>query len=255
MSNLTRVIVNVATGPHYVKGQTRLFAGFPDERLKLWRNQMPGPNYPPNNCPEHAARPYAFKAWSIREAALEGAKQILWADACIRPGAAPLQRIWDWTAENGVWLSRNGYTNYEWTAESAYPDLFQDHFSCGSDMATARAANRTIPHVVATAFAVDLDHPTGKEFCENYTWLAMHTEAFTGPWINKAHQDAADMLADGRRVAVCGPPDVRGHRHDQTAASVIAWRLGIPLTEPPHMFAYAGGETADTVLIADGNYA
>jgi len=50
---------------------------------------------------------------------------------------------------------------------------------------------------------------------------------------------------------------VRGHRHDQTAASVIAWRLGFELTNPPNIFAYGrAGEAHDerTILLADGSY-
>ena len=52
----------------------------------------------------------------------------------------------------------------------------------------------------------------------------------------------------------CGDAGVLGHRHDQTALSVIAWQQGLKLTNPPEIFAYKGCETAETILIADGAY-
>ena len=42
-----------------------------------------------------------------------------------------------------------------------------------------------------------------------------------------------------------------GHRHDQTAASVIAWRLRMKLTDPPIPFAYARTRDDGTVHIED----
>lgn len=211
-----RVVVNVATGAHYQKGQARLLGAFRaiGETCALWREL-------PESWPSHADVPYAFKAFALKAAADVGYRLLLWADACIVP-AGLLSRIWEHAMEHGVWMSRNGYWNSEWTAESAYADL-----------GVTREENQRIPHVVATAFALDLEHPKGAEFLAEYFRLASTTRAFCGPWT--------------------GGIGVQ-HRHDQTAASVIAWRLGIPLTDPPDFFAYKGGETERTVLVADGAY-
>ena len=65
-----------------------------------------------------------------------------------------------------------------------------------------------------------------------------------GPWRNDA-------------TTPCGGPDVLGHRHDQTALSVIAARAGCKLTEPPEFFAYGKHtEAVDprVILLADGAY-
>jgi hypothetical protein len=233
------VIVNVATG-QYQFGQARLLV----EARNVWPNvdmysfnEQTGPgDISKRAWPTHQAKPYAFKAYALAEVAGMGYTKLLWCDACIRPGAASIERIWHHVEQHGVWLSRNGWSNYEWTADSAYPDLFPV-----VSLEVGRILNRKIEHVVATAFALDLDTVNGRAFFDEYYRLASETTAFCGPWTNTDETP-------------CGPADVRGHRHDQTAASVIAWRLGIPLTEPPSMFAYAGGETADTVLIADGAY-
>lgn len=215
-----RCVVNVATG-RYIKGQDRLgrILG-PELPFLSWTSTEEV------GSPSHSARPYAFKAFAMKLAEKSGFRQILWADACIVLGPSPLERIWEQARENGVWLSRNGYRNSEWTANSAYPAL-----------GVSFEENYQIEHVVATTFAVDLDHPVGRKFLDEYFRLASETDAFCGPWT--------------------GGIGVQ-HRHDQTAASVIAWRLGVSLTNPPDFFAYRkpSGECADpeTVLIADGSY-
>jgi len=211
-------VVNVATG-RYVQGQNRLrhlLVDGPDPTQFLSWNDPAA-----IGAPSHQDVPYAFKAYALKEAARLGHTALLWADACIVPHAQ-LSRIWDYATEHGAWFSRNGWTNSEWTAKAALEPL-----------GVTEEENARIPHVVATAFALDLNHPTGRAFLDEYFRLASETRAFCGPWT--------------------GGVGVQ-HRHDQSCASVIAWRLGIPLTDPPDYFAYKGGEMDKTVLVADGAY-
>ena len=227
-----KCIVNVATGEHYRKGQQRLVAEAQrhatDCTTMCWKEI-------PETWPSHKDKPYAFKAYALKYAAEHGKDQLLWADACIVP-VRSLEPIWEIAAKYGAWIGRNGYRNSEWTADSAYPDVFP-----GIDIHDAQKVNDSVEHVVATAFALDLRHPTGRYMLEEYYRLASETRAFCGPWSNTPKTP-------------CGPPDVRGHRHDQTALSVIAWHAGVPLTSPPWGFSYKGGETEETILVADGNY-
>lgn len=232
---MSRCIVNVATGRYQI-GQQRL-KGLIQETTSFWTKIA-------SQWPTHERKPYAMKAYALKHAAEHGATQLLWCDACIIP-IRSLEPIWEYAHEHGVWIGRNyGFTNYEWTADSAYGALFP-----GVERAVAQLANYQIPHVIATAFALDLEHEKGRAFLDEYYRLASETDAFCGPWINSNY--TADF---NTRAAPCGPEDVRGHRHDQTAASVIAWRLGIPLTDPPKFFQYKGGETEETILVADGAY-
>lgn len=239
---MSKSIVTVGTG-RYAKGVDRLrelcceaeLSKRGSGDLTAWKDVLPP------NSPTHEAKPYAFKAAALRQAMITGYDMLLWCDACIVFGARPLDRLWDYIEEHGVWLANNGWTNHEWTAMAAYPALF------GNDSIGTLNLNRDIKHVVATTFGVSLKHPTGRLFLHEYIRLAMETDAFCGPWTN------GPKSADGR-TAPCGPADVRGHRHDQTAASVIAHNLRIPLTSCPEWFAYRGNETEDTCLIADGAY-
>lgn len=219
-----RKVVTVGTG-HYVPGVARLterMAGF-GESVRSWTNILP------LGSPTHAARPYAFKAYALKIAAEEGAEMLLWCDASVVP-IRPLARLWDQIEADGYWIARNGWDNSDWTADSAYPDLFPEHFAPGisydEGFKRARAVNARIPHVVGTAFGLDIRHVDGRAFLVEYCRLAADTEAFCGPWKNTPETP-------------CGPPTTLGHRHDQTAMSVIAAKLGCKLTDGPHVFSYA----------------
>lgn len=229
---MMRCIVNVATGA-YVRGQDRL-ASCPliaDALTLFCRDEMPP------GSPSHADIPYAFKSFALRAAADQGATVLLWADACILP-IRPLEPLWEKIEREGAWISNNGWKNSEWTCDSAY-----------SDLGVTREENEQIPHVVATVFGLNLGHPTGKGIFDEYLRLAQ-TNAFKGPWWNSKHPDYQGRLG----AYPCGPPTTRGHRHDQTCLSVLAHRFGVQLTNAPELFAYSGGQTDNTILIADSTY-
>lgn len=251
------VVVNVATTPHYVIGQQRLSAAM----NKFHQGVIVWPEALPPGAPPHSERPYAFKAHALMEAASRGIRRLMWCDASIVP-IAPLQPIWDHAAAAGVWIPRaDDFVNYEWTADSAYPALFPEFFT--GPMAgdpdlgwrAARALNQTIPHCATGAVAIDLEHEVGRAFLAQWYHFAVETDAFTGPWTNANYKPTAPQY-DGsrRRVAPCGPSDVYGHRHDQTVASVIAFRLGIRPTQQPYLFSYPNRISDTTILVADGSY-
>lgn len=266
---MKRAVVCVATTPHYQRGMERL------GKVCLERNESCIQwSREPDGSPKHSAVPYAFKAFALSHAS-EHADLLLWADACILP-IRDMEPLWKRIEEQGYWFCNNGYSNYEWTAESAYGDLFQEELQRGGQgyhrpwtMEEVKRANQlSIKHVVATTFGLNVRHPKGAAFLREYFRLASSTQAFCGPWGNTAwtEQDGSKPYSDPRnsRYSLCGPADVRGHRHDQTAASVIAWRLGMELTDPPAPFAYAkfnshgnfnpADQDQSTILLAHGKY-
>lgn len=241
---MSRCVVNVAIGGRnqqkYVNGQERLRNQLAGETLRFYTNGYP------IGSPTHQEIPFAFKAYALKEAAMQYTT-LLWCDSCIVLGPRPLEELWEKIERNGYWISRNGWTNYEWTADSAYHELFPE--SVGE---AARELNRGISHVIATAFGIDTRRERGQSFLGWYFNLA-RTKAFCGP-ISNSNFPGAQYSGNPAKCSPCGPPDVRGHRHDQTAASVIAWRLGMKLSDTPEWFAYRGQETEKTCLIADGAY-
>lgn len=239
---LRRAIVSVGTD-RYEYGIDRLVDEVqrfcPDVQFNFWK-QMP------DGAPPQKEKPYAFKAYALAEAAKVN-DLLLWCDASIHI-LGSLERLWKKIEDEGYWLALNGWTNYEWTADSAYEDLFP-----GVPIEEARELSKLFPQVVATSFGLNLRHPKGLEFFMQYFWLAK-TNAFCGPWAN-ANCDPAKRFVyapDSRyTTAPCGPPDVLGHRHDQTAASVIAWRLQMKLTECPDILSYPPAKE-NTLLLVGG---
>jgi hypothetical protein len=222
---MTHCIVNVATG-RYREAQVRLEASLGQfdavSERELWDALSVG-------WPTHEANPYAFKAHALNHASSHDL--LLWLDASII-AVASLEPLWKKIESDGYWIARNGWNNYQWTADSAYADLFP-----GMKLEQARELNKRIPHVVATAFGLNLKSSAGRGFLQQYMQLA-NSGAFRGPWKNTPETP-------------CGPSDVLGHRHDQTSASVIAWRLGMKLTDCPDVFSYPPG-SEKTILLAVG---
>lgn len=235
---MSRCIVNVATG-RYVTGQQRLQAMLGGhEAFMGWADRLPP------GSQSHQTYPYQFKAFALKAAVDSGHDVLLWSDACIVPYRS-LDPLWKRIETAGAWISRNGWTNDQWCADPFYLHA-----------GITREQNAKIPHVVATAFGLDLRTDVGRGIYEDYLRLSQ-TPAIQGPWCNRnnpQHSGAQRMIGDRLWCDPCGPPEVLGHRHDQSILSALAWKYGVDLTSPPDWFAYRGGEVDSTILIADGNY-
>ncbi len=221
-----RAVVNVAYGEHYLRGQERLRAALRMEASAalLWPEV-------PLAWPQV---PYGFKPAALKSAERAGADVVLWLDAAVKI-VRPLKPLWERIERDGYWFAENAWNNYEWTADSAYPALFPtygDWGVAGEVSRYARNINRSVPHVIACAFGLNLRSAVGEHFLHEYFRLASETSAFCGPWSNRNYTGNVLRQSEAR-TAPCGPADVIGHRHDQTAASVISWRLGMKLT-PGH---------------------
>ncbi len=213
----------------------------------------------PAGCPPHEEVPFAMKYHALYPWR-DKYDSLIWADACILP-VRSMEPLWRHIEEHGAMVMRNGFANYEWTADSAYPELFPDCFTRGQfeGMEEARATNRNIEHVIGGFFGLSMRHPVGRAILEEM-WRLAQTRAFCGPTRNAVHEDWADKVGsyDSPDCNECGPEDVRGHRHDQTALSVVAWRNGVQLVEPPQFLVYGKAQDAQdsrTVAVADGSYA
>lgn len=239
---MSRCIVNLATGDRFKLGQRRLIESFAGETLMTF-DTIPG------RWPSHRAVPYGFKAYALKAAAAQH-DTLLWCDSVMVRGERPMVDLWEKIERDGYLIMHNAFTNYEWTAESAYGDLFPD-----LDASEARRVNKTISHVVGGFFGLDMRTTIAKAFLDELLRLAQ-TNAFCGPAINLNWRDARGMPHEYVKhswasVARCGPSDVRGHRHDQTVMSVIAWRLGMKLSACPEWFSYEPG-TDQTCVVAKG---
>lgn len=238
---VTNLVMDNGKG-YYAVGQARLAQEMrrldPETALLLY-------DALPSEWPRHEDRPYAFKAFALAEAA-KNSDLVLWCDASIVP-IASMEPFWQQLERDGYFLVQGGGNNYEFTADNAYPHLFP-----GMPIEQARKINRGFKQIVGGIIGINMRSAAGIAFFDEYYRLARETDAFAGPWANL---DCPDRPLYGTSSAYttarCGPPDVIGHRHDQTAASVIAWRMGLKLSQYPAPYAYTTpGE--GTILLHDG---
>lgn len=218
---IPRAVVSVGFGERCEGGLRRLHArldalGVP---VVSWLGSAP------DGAPPHADCPYGFKLTALERAA-ESASTLLWLDSTVIV-LRPLDDLFAKIEADGYWISANhGLMNGEFTADGAYPAL-----------GVGRAENWKIPHVVATCFGLDMSSPVGARILESWTELR-DAGAFAGPRSNE-------------RGEASGDPAVRGHRHDQTALSVVAYKMGLALTNPPDWFADEGYEGSDATVLTN----
>jgi len=220
-------VVNVAVGGSYVRWQDSLRSslratGYQGDSV-FWTD-----GYPTKDCPPHSDVPYAFKVHAIEAAISKGYDTIIWADTSIW-FRKPLAPIREEIEREGYWLSCQGWSVGQWCSDEALPLL-----------GITREEAWDIPMVAATFFGVSILHPAGKELFDRY---AAHCRdgSFKGAWRLEGVDD--DVIANSP------PHTVLGHRHDQTALSVVAHKMGIKVYWPPCRFAYHK-EPQDDIVIA-----
>jgi hypothetical protein len=188
-------------------------AGFSGE-IFCW---SPG-NFPAG-CPSHEEVPFAFKPFCFREAEARGAGVVLWLDsACVV--VRDLAPIFAAIEERGYVLFRNrDYLLGEWASDEALHLLGLE-----------RDAAMRISEVNAAAIGLNLRHPVGREFLERWHALAADGVVFRGTREPLPTERDRQDVKWNRGSRVSRDPRVRGHRHDQTAAGILAHRLGMHLS-------------------------
>lgn len=193
------VIVSYGIGGWYPKGLSRLRASLerfaPDCDLMM-------PAEHPAGCPSHRDSPYAFKPFLMNQAREAGYRVVIWMDVSAW-AVKPIDPILEIIANRGCFFIRDGWNNGQWTSDAALPIL-----------GVTREESFDIPHLWAAAVGLDLSEPACNDFLDGMLDYAAKG-AFVGPW-NNAHFRASK---DSR---------VLGHRHDQTAASLLVHRLHLP---------------------------
>lgn len=238
---MKRAVASVATTTMHQKGMGRLEGAVLAEGIDHWM----GFDHEPKGCPPHRERPYAFKAYALKEAAVK-ADLVLWCDSCIVP-IRSMEPLWEQIERDGYMIVRNGFSNSMWCSDSWYADCFP-----GVPLEEAREQNSHVQHVVAGVFGLNLRSEIGARILAEYYRLASETRAFCGPWLNSNAPDNQGRSV-GAFCAPCGPPSVKGHRHDQSCLSIIAHREGVTLSDPPRFFSYQGGQDESTIVVADAS--
>lgn len=205
---LRRCVVNYADGgpDHtYYKGQLRLGS-------ILRSSGIPFLSYTivPGDFPPHQIVPYAFKPACVDDAFSRGFETVLWMDSSAVP-QHDLSPIFEIAEARGAFISANyGHSTGTWATDESL-----------AYFGVTRKQAWDIPHCSALVCAFCIANPVGLALWEEYRKAALAVPSpFLGPH-RFSDSDRPDSAGDPRKV--------EGHRHDQTALSILAWRYGIPL--------------------------
>lgn len=154
-------------------------------------------------CPDHEESPYAFKIYAIEKARETGYQQILWVDASVY-AVKNIQPVWDWLTEKGIFFEEAGHYAGTWAPENVLK-----YFGI-----TKKQAMK-MPMFAAGYCGFDFTNPISIEFFAEWK-EAMLNGMFKG--------------------------NVEESRHDMTAGSIIANKMGLQKLYSPggHFFAYVG---------------
>jgi len=166
------------------------------------------------NCPLHKDNPYAFKVYAMQEAFNKGYTKVLWLDSSVW-AVKDIQPVFNDISKNGFFLEDSGHRIGSWSNNQCL-----DWFKLTRDEANQM-------RMISSGFVgIDIENAIGEEMFTKWK-AAMLAGTFVGSW--------------------------NDHRHDQTALSIIAQRLGLdPLINPcGKYFAYVGSgydEPQETAL-------
>lgn len=194
-------VVSMGVGGWYPSGIKRLKRSL----YAFWRGKDFLTTDYLHGCPKHQTLPYAFKPWLLLYAHnVLHFRRVLWVDASFW-AVRDINPVFDAISEHGVYAVQDGWTVGQWSTDAAL-----------EAMGVTREHAFTIPLLWAAMNGWDMEHPLGKAAFDHWYALAMDGVTFPGPWNND----------DGS----CSPdPRVLGHRHDQTALSVVCHQHGVPL--------------------------
>jgi hypothetical protein len=234
---MSTIITTVAMGGWYPHGVARLIERFhavsPGYTIRAYVNVAPVA-VPTAIVDGYDYTPYLCKPFALSEAMQEGCTIAILLDAAFYPirDIAPLV---DHVARTGYFLCRNGNNLGEWSSDRSL-----------EAMGVSREDAFGIEEISSYCVGLNFRDPKARELLYHWTRYALDPRIFPGPHTNEGHEGRnRGFVSSDRRV--------KGHRHDQTALSVIANRLGMDdLVSRPRFTAYLGSETAETVLVNQG---
>jgi len=216
---MKKVVVSFADGTgHYIKAMARL-------ELSLKQVGFDGSfkginDYGHIGSPHHKgspeAIPYAFKALSIKKAIEEGADLLLWCDSVVY-ATKDISPIFDHIEKHGYLFFDNlGYSIGDYTSDA-----------CLDKYGMSRQEAFNTKMIMACVMGFDLRNNEALNFLRQYIDAVFDGVSYPGSWTNENLQVSNDMR-------------VKGHRHDQSLASILIKVLGLDITNAQSTyFAYA----------------
>lgn len=196
---MNNLIINVSTSV-YAKGCERL-------RNSLLENGFNGDLLFFNeeiqvNAPFHVINPYAFKTYTFQYALSLGYTKILWLDASVY-AIKNIDRVWEILDDIGYLMQNAGHFIGNWTNDACL-----QYFGLNRE-----DAMQMYMYGNAGLLGLNFERQICKDFIEQWHQSAIDG-VFKGDWNNKNHSESQDDRCFG-------------HRHDMSAGSIIAHKLGM----------------------------
>jgi hypothetical protein len=160
----------------------------------------------PDGCPKQNQAHGAFKPFCFYEALNKGYDLVLWLDASIKI-IAPLDPIFKYIEKDGYLIFQEDHSLGEFCKDDALVTL-----------GIEREASFNMPCCWSCVLGLNLKNLNSQKFLKEWMNKALDGVTFPGPkwsgvfgWPQIASKDCR----------------VKGHRHDQTAASAIALKYGM----------------------------
>ena len=242
------VVCTVAYGGWYRNGVARMIQEFerhsPGIELQAWMNVLPpGARRMEENGYDYTG--YASKPWALKYALDSGADIALLLDAAFYP-IRSIHPMLDYIAQIGYYLCDNGNMLGDWCSDK----FLEQHvwMQGGNRMSESRKREhaRTIREVSSYAVGVNRHNPAAMQAAESWALRCCNPGVVCGPHTATGFE--------GRNIGpVSSDAAVRGHRHDQSALSALAYECDLTeLCQRPRFTAYLGSETEQTVLVNRG---
>lgn len=176
-----------------------------------WDDQLP------EGSPEHFDAPFGFKPYCFFAARDLGYQQILWIDsACV--AIRSLDPVFGLIEKNGYIMFNNNYDQMlgQWSSDEAL-----------AHNGITRNEAMLIPELPCSVLGLDMSSELGPSFLEG--WHRIMSDGITARGTQDKIKDWDEYHARSwnREGCISSDPRVRGHRHDQTAAGIVAHRLGM----------------------------
>lgn len=234
------VIATVAHGGHYPRAAARMIERFkavsPGYEIQAWVNCYP-PGAPGDVIVNNwNFGPYCAKPFALEYARKSGADVAILLDAAFFPIRDILPLV-EHIQRNGYYLCRNGFKVGEWCSDAAL-EVF------GRSREAAFEMDEVSSYCVGLEFGSWRNRLLLANWCKSAGTFPGHHTAAGQPGRNPGF-----VAVDGR---------VKGHRHDQSALSLLANQNGMTrLSDRPYLTAYHEGyggafPNESTVLVNHG---
>ena len=203
-------IVNYANGGWYIKGQERLKKSLEDFNYKGDILLFTDPKE--INCKTHQENPYSFKPYAIKKAKDMGYTNVTWVDASFY-AVKEINFIDEHLEKFGYGFQESGWNVSQWTNDKCL-ELFKE------EREPLFEAKMISSGFMSFNFNFEICNTALNMFLES-----ADNGSFIGKWNNKDQTESLDSR-------------VLGHRHDQSAISIIINKLKLKISDNDTFFCY-----------------